>query len=182
MTDLPLHPVIVHLPLALALLMPAFALLAAWAAWTGRLRRSTWLGVIALQALLAGGALAAMSTGEGEEERVEPIVGEAALERHEGYAEQFTWGAGIALAIMLAGLAPQSSARRAAVTLAAAATVGVALLGIRTGHAGGQLVYTHGAAAAYVAPAQGRESASVQRNARPGTAVVEHEDDGDDRH
>ncbi|HSL20957.1 MAG TPA: DUF2231 domain-containing protein [Vicinamibacterales bacterium] len=180
MTDLPLHPVVVHLPLALAFLMPAFALLAAWAAWTGRLRRRTWLGVVALQALLAAGALAAMSTGEREEDRVEPIVGDAALERHEGYAEQFAWGTAVALAIMLVGLAPQSPARRAAVTLAAAATIGVALLGIRTGHAGGQLVYTHGAAAAYATPAKGDVSASRQADAPPAPARIDDED-GDDR-
>jgi len=51
-TQLPLHPLIVHLPLALALLVPLLAagtLLAWWRGWLPG--RRSWAVVVALQAL-----------------------------------------------------------------------------------------------------------------------------------
>ena len=45
-----------------------------------------------------------MNTGEREEDRVERVVPEAALEQHEEYAEQFVWATGFTL--VLAGLVP----------------------------------------------------------------------------
>ncbi len=150
MNPLPLHPAIVHLPMGLAILMPALAAGFAWALWTGRVRTRAWIAVIALQALLLGAGLLAINTGSAEEERVEAVVRESAIEEHEEFAEQFVWATGITL--LLAGFVPVfrnptiSRALAAAVVLA---TVAVAGLGLRVGHAGGQLVYTHGAAAAY---------------------------------
>jgi uncharacterized membrane protein len=98
MTSLPLHPAIVHLPLGLAFVMPALAAGFAWALWTRRVRsRGAWVAVVALQAVLLGGGLVAMNTGEREEERVERIVPDAAIERHEADAEQFVWAVGLTL-------------------------------------------------------------------------------------
>lgn len=47
----------VHLPLALALLMPLFAVVAAWAIWTRRAGRRAWLAVALLQLMLVLGSL-----------------------------------------------------------------------------------------------------------------------------
>jgi uncharacterized membrane protein len=153
-TSLPLHPAIVHLPLGLAFIMPAVALGFAWALWTGRIRPRAWVTIAALQAVLLGAGLVAMNTGEREEERVESVVPDAALERHEEYAEQFVWATGLTLGLALLVLAlPRPGTARA---LAAGVVVGtclVAALAIRVGHAGGQLVYVHNAGAAY-APAR----------------------------
>ena len=52
MGSMPLHPAIVHLPLALAILMPLVATGFAWALWTGRMHPRAWLAVVAFQALL----------------------------------------------------------------------------------------------------------------------------------
>ena len=102
MTSLPLHPAIVHLPLGLAFVIPALAAGFAWALWTGRVRpRGAWLTVIALQALLLGSGFVAMNTGEREEDRVERIVPDAAIERHEEYAEQFVWAVGLTLVALV---------------------------------------------------------------------------------
>ena len=71
MTSLPLHPAIVHLPLGLAFVIPALAVGFAWALWTGRIRqRASWIAILALQAVLLTAGLAAMNTGEREEDRV----------------------------------------------------------------------------------------------------------------
>jgi uncharacterized membrane protein len=156
MTSLPLHPAIVHLPLGLAFVIPALAAGFAWALWTGRVRpRGAWLTVIALQALLLGSGFVAMNTGEREEDRVERIVPDAAIERHEEYAEQFVWAVGLTL--VAAVLVPAFRKPALVHAMAAATVVGtlvVVAAAIRVGHAGGQLVYAHNAGAAYAATGQ----------------------------
>jgi uncharacterized membrane protein len=155
MTSLPLHPAIVHLPLGLAFVIPALAAGFAWALWTGRVRpRGAWVAVIALQAVLLGGGLA-MNTGEREEERVERIVPDTAIERHEEYAEQFVWAVGLTLVaavLVVAFRKPALVHAMAAVTVVGSLVVVAAA--IRVGHAGGQLVYSHNAGAAYAATSQ----------------------------
>jgi uncharacterized membrane protein len=153
MGSMPLHPAIVHLPLAIAILMPLVASGFAWALWTGRVRPRAWLAVVAFQALLLGSGLVATRTGEAEEERVENVIQKSALHRHEALADQFVWAGGFTL--VLAGLVlvvRRPAAVRALVSGVAAATLVVAALGLRVGHAGGQLVYVHGAASAYAQP------------------------------
>lgn len=153
MGSMPLHPAIVHLPLALAILMPLVATGFAWALWTGRIRPRAWLAVVAFQALLVGSSLVATRTGEAEEERVEPVVQESALHQHEELADQFVWAGGLTL--VLAGIVlvvRRPAAVRVLASGVVAATIVVAALGLRVGHAGGQLVYVHGAASAYAQP------------------------------
>ncbi len=150
MNTTPLHPAIVHLPLALAVLMPAFVLAFGWAIWTRRVRPRAWLGVVALQALLVASGVVATETGEAEEDRVEAVVQKSAIHQHEELAEQFVWAA--AATLLLAGLVlavPRPAVTRPLIALVAIATVVVGGLALRVGHAGGQLVYEHGAASAY---------------------------------
>jgi uncharacterized membrane protein len=152
---LPLHPKIVHLPIALAVLMPVMSagLLAAW--WAELLPRRTWLIAVLLQGLLLASGVTALRTGQTEEDRVERVVAERLIESHEAAAERFVWAAGavLLLAIVGATVPKDAYARRAAI----ATTLGTLLvlfLGYRTGEAGGRLVYQHGAADAYVVPAR----------------------------
>jgi uncharacterized membrane protein len=150
-TSLPLHPALVHLPLGLAFVMPILAMGFAWALWKERVRPRAWMAIVALQAVLLAAGLVAMNTGEREEDRVERIVPEPALEQHELYAEQFVWATGATL--VLAGLVFASRKRllTQSLTLATVAgTVIVAAAAVRVGHAGGRLVYVHNAGAAYV--------------------------------
>lgn len=177
MLSMPLHPVMVHLPLALALLMPLFAAAAAWGLWTGRLGRRAWLGIAALQLLLVGTAVFAMQTGETEEDRVEAVVPKGAIHQHEEYAEQFTWGAAAVLALTLVVFAPVGRRAFALVTLAG--TIAVAGLALRVGHAGGQLVYVHNAGAAYTGSPQ-NAGASDQKRERPAAPVATRASRGDD--
>ena len=157
---MPLHPALVHLPLALALVVPLTAggILLGW--WKDALPRRAWWIAVGLQSLLVAGGLAAMQTGEADEERVEEAVGEAAIEAHEAAAQLFVWTAVgvLVLAAGGAGLRDETLARRAA----AASVVGSAIvlaLAIRTGDAGGRLVYEQGAAQVYATGAAGGEAA-----------------------
>jgi uncharacterized membrane protein len=167
---IPLHPKLVHLPIALAILMPLVAtgLLAAWL--RGALPRRTWLIVVALQGILVGSGVMASRSGERDESRVERIVPDAAIEAHEAAAEVFVGASAAVLAIALIALAiPRERVARLAAGVATIGTAAVLVLGYRTGQAGGRLVYEHGAAAAFAAPAA---SASA-----PTCAEDDHDDD-----
>lgn len=151
MDQLLFHPKVVHLPIALAVLMPLVAGGVGLAWWRGWLDRRAWVIVLLLQAALAGSGLVAMNTGENEEERVEEIVPERYIESHEEAAEAFLWASAIVLATMLLPLVlPQGRLRTAAAVGACLGTLLVFGLGYRTGEAGGRLVYEHGAGQAYV--------------------------------
>lgn len=174
MTSVPLHPALVHIPLGLAFVLPALALGFSWALWKDRVRPRAWLVIVLLQAVLLGGGLFAMSTGQREERRVESAVPEAALERHEAYAEQFLWVTGITLATAGAALAfRRPVAVRILTALTVAGTFAVAGTAVRVGHAGGQLVYVHNAAVAYSSGSQAgvEESQQVKKTSLDSRAL-----------
>lgn len=156
MGALPLHPKLVHLPIALAVLMPMLSagLLLAW--WKDLLPRRAWIVAVALQAVLVGSSVLAMRTGEGDGEKVESVVAESAIDAHEEAAEVFTWtAAGVLLLFAAGSVLPGAAAARGAAGVATAATLVVLFLGYRVGQAGGELVYSHGAASAWVSGAAG---------------------------
>lgn len=159
MGSLPLHPMIVHLPIALGVLMPLIAAAILWAWWRGVLPRPAWWGAVALQGMLVLSGVAALRSGEADEERVEEVVPESAIERHEEAAQVFVVGAGLVLALAIAAALLRDEARAKQVAIATAAgTLLVVYLGYRVGEAGGELVYQHDAAAAWAgagAPAGG---------------------------
>jgi uncharacterized membrane protein len=145
----PLHPAVVHFPIALAVLTPLLAALILLAIRSGRAVPASWAVVVLLQALLVGSAWLAHETGEPEEERVENVVDESLIEEHAEAADWVLWtavaglvAAGLGLAGgSLGGWARAGALALSLLTLAAA---------VRTGHLGGELVYRHGAANAYL--------------------------------
>lgn len=149
----PLHPAVVHLPLALAMLAPFAAALAFVVIRRGWLPPRAWLAVVLLQGLLAGSAWFAVETGEDQEERVEKVVRESYIEEHEENAERFLRVAVVALVVSAGGLfaGRGGSVGRGATVVAAALALAAAVF---VGHTGGELVYRHGAADAYVERAQ----------------------------
>jgi uncharacterized membrane protein len=176
MNSLPLHPAIVHIPMGVAMLMPFIAAGFAWALWTRRAGSMAWMAVVALQAVLLASSLVAINTGGNEEERVERVVPESAIEAHEEAAEQFAWASGGTL--VLAALVLLFKRREVAGPLTAGvvvATLAVAGLGYRVGHAGGQLVYQHGAASAYASAGLPGDGAAL-----PAARADQGKDDDDD--
>jgi uncharacterized membrane protein len=145
----PLHPAVVHLPIALATLIPLLAILAILAIRWSFLPSRSWACVVLLQALLVGSAWLALETGEQDEERVERVVAERHVEGHEEAAELFLALAGLSLLAGAAGLRPgrMGGFGRLASTLAGFAVLASA---VQVGHSGGALVYEHGAANAYL--------------------------------
>ncbi len=144
-----LHLMIVHLPLGLAILLPLLLLLLAILDGKGKLTPSAWLAVVLVQVLLTAGSLAALRTGGDEEERVERNVPEAALHAHEEAAEVFLWSTVAGLVLSLTLLLPLGATlRRVLPFLLLGVSVVSLALALRTGKAGGELVYRHQAAAA----------------------------------
>jgi hypothetical protein len=145
------HPKTVHMPLALGMLMPMVAggLLLAW--WRKWLPARAWAIAVVLQALLASSGAIALRSGQAEEHRVEQVVDDDLVHRHERAAERFVWASlGV---LLLMSLALPLLSRRAGAIAAAVATLGtlvVLTLGYRAGKAGGELVYRHGATRAYL--------------------------------
>lgn len=150
MENIPWHPAVVHLPIGIAIILP----LAALGIWIGIIRgywpSRAWLLVIALNALLVGSAFLALKTGEHEEERVEEVVSENAIEKHEEAGERFLLLSGVALALTGAAYfirkKPWENSAKALATFGLAALVFAAY---HTGKSGGQLVYRYGAGQAY---------------------------------
>ncbi len=150
------HPKVVHLPIALAVLLPLIAGGVAVAWWRGWFDRRVWVIVLLFQAALAGSGLLAMNTGEAEEDRVEKVVAERYIEAHAEAAEAFVWASAIVLgAMVLPIVLPAGRWRATAVVSACLGTLLVLGLGVRVGERGGRLVYEHGAAQAYTTAAGG---------------------------
>ena len=137
----PLHPAVVHFPIALLLVGAGFSLLAVvfprWALPTALI---LFLG--------AAGAVVAVQTGEREEHRLPKTTGELheALENHEHAGER---ARNFSLAAAFLAVLTVLTARwRLVKRILAAATAVVALMTAyhvaQAGHYGGALVYEHG--------------------------------------
>ncbi len=184
MSALPLHAAVVHLPLALAAVVPLVLLGLLWTIRSGRLPPRAWALGVLLQGLLVVGALAAVTTGNAEEERVEGSRAESAVEAHAQTAQAFAIASAVVLAGALGALALRRS--RPGFTAAGAGTVllGVLALGlaVRAGHQGGLLVHG-GQAALPSASAEGSvkaEGPTVPPGELGANGEASEEEDDDD--
>ncbi len=185
MTELPLHPKLVHLPLGLAVVLPLVLLVLTFAIYRNWLPpRAWWLGVM-LSALMSASAFIAMNTGDADEERVERVVAEHEIHEHETAAEYFSYiGTGVMLLVVATAFVKDRRkmlALQSLCTLLAIFTLSVA---IRTGHLGGKLVYKYNAAKAYLPNTTAPADTSIMNNrfGKPGGETEketqsEHDDD-----
>jgi uncharacterized membrane protein len=140
----PLHPAIVHFPIALLLLGAAVAVLAIFVrCWHLPLFAAVLLSLGAL------GAVVATVTGEEEEEKVEHAIpaAEPLLEEHADWGERAR-NAGIVAAVfaVIAAIAvgrPVGGRVLSVLTACTALVAGYCVA--QAGHFGGELVYRHGA-------------------------------------
>ena len=180
----PLHPLFVHLPIALTLLVPAFAVGALVAIRRGTTPRRAWGITVALLALLVGSSFAALKTGEREEEVVEDVVAESAIHGHEEAAEAFLLATGVVLLVGAAGLL-NGRLGTVARGVATAGTLALVGAGWQVGHTGGTLAYREGAAGAYATagasgPRDERPAPLASSNQAQEGRSPERDDDRDD--
>lgn len=145
----PLHPSVVHFPVVFGVLLPVVAVVAYWVTRRAPAARGPWLTLAAVSLALVISSWVALRTGRAQEETVESVVAEATIHTHEERGEGLLLGAGLTALIVLVGLAP-GRVGKGARAVAVAASFAIPVLAYRVGHSGGQLVYEHGAASAYV--------------------------------
>lgn len=170
----PLHPAVVHFPIVLAFLLPIFALGTLWAIRRGASHLRAWALPVALAGALALSAWVAVETGEAQEDRVESVLAEGVLHEHEEAGERFLVLAGVLFLVTGVGLLP-GTVGTAGRVVGTAGTVALLVAAIQVGAAGGELVYEHGAASAYVESAGQAASGEVL----PGGGV-ERDDERDE--
>jgi len=185
MLPTPLHPAVVHFPIVLALLLP-LVVAGVWFAIRryGVSPARVWLVAIAFSTALFLATWTAIRTGEAQEDTVEDVIsGERVLHAHEEAAERLFIAAGLLLVLTPLGLlrGRAGSVARGATALASLAAVAVM---VPVGRSGGELVYRHGAAQAYVATtartgAERAPAASESERSRNG-GVREREREGDE--
>lgn len=156
MNGLPLHPAIVHFPLAFALLVPLLGI--AILIWT-RDRDALTLEALrlpaALQLVTLVAAFAAQRTGDDDNRLIEDIVDRAVIHAHEEAGELFFIATGVTMLVWFASAVSRKAAvARKAAVLAVVVGLVAAGLGLRAGEKGGELVYHHGAAEAWPAPVE----------------------------
>jgi uncharacterized membrane protein len=167
MFGIPLHPLVVHFPIVLTVLLPISAAVALWAVRKGATPRKAWAVPLAFSAALALSAWVATQTGEAQEDRVERVVARGALHGHEESAERFLVLSGVLLVVTAGGIA-RGMVGRAARYVSVAGALGLVAAAAQVGHSGGALVYRHGAASAYT-DARAGDNREVSRT---GSAAV----------
>jgi uncharacterized membrane protein len=171
MFGMPLHPMVVHFPIVLVVLLPIFAAVTLWNIRRAPTSSRAWLPTVALAGALTLSAFVAQQTGESQEDRVERVVTRGAIHAHEEAAERFVVLSGALFLISLSGLA-RGTLGSAGRLLTAAGAVALVAAGVQVGHSGGQLVYRDGGAGAYTAPTT---VGTVQTPMPSAVRVEEHE-------
>ncbi len=164
LNNLPLHALIVHMPIALTVLVPLFAVLGLWLGRRVMKPHVAWAFPVGMLALLLASGIAADKTGEQQEDRVEKVVPHAAFEKHEEAAELFLVVTGGVLVLAAGGLMSNSLGKTMRY-VGAAGTLAVLAAGWNVGHSGGQLVYQYNAGAAYSSGAAGAAATAASGQA-----------------
>jgi uncharacterized membrane protein YgdD (TMEM256/DUF423 family) len=98
---MPVHPAVVHLPIAMALTMPPVMILLALAVLKKRIPERAWVMAPLLSLLLSALIYTAMYTGSSDRERLEDRVSMELLDSHEQAAESLLLAS---LACLLSGV------------------------------------------------------------------------------
>lgn len=151
MDGLPLHPALVHFPIAMGLVIPIVgaALLVATRRDDALVGRALWLPA-GLQFLCVVLAFFAQRTGDEDHHLVEDFVDRALIHAHEEAGEVAFISAGVTLLVwFVAAVAKNPGLGRKAGWAAVAVGLVAMGLALRAGKLGGELVYLHGAAQAF---------------------------------
>lgn len=170
---MPLHPIVVHLPIVMMLLLPFVIAVLIVAEKKGIIHEKLWYAVAFYQAIVTGASFLALKLGERDEELVEKFVSEKIIENHEEWGEMLAWTA-LAIFIMILGSIVLKKIKMMKV-MTLVASIGGLLPVVMAGHTGGELVYRHGAAQAHVQKAENQMGPTQNKNEKAGDI-----DDDDD--
>jgi len=147
--QVPVHPMIVHFPLALTFILPILILVFAYLIKTNKMAPQGWLIIIGLQLVVVATGYISLETGENEEDLVAKVLDKKLINEHEEAAEIFVGSAVIGLVLSI-GVFFIRNEIQFPIKLAIA-VIGLlsCYLAFQAGSLGGELVYKHGAASAY---------------------------------
>ncbi len=178
-SGLPLHPIMVHMPMALVILLPlitiaAFVIFKKSEKISGK-KIMIYVGLFHLFLTLS--TFVSLQTGEADEDRVERVVAERYIEIHEHKAEEFMSATGVALVAVFIAAFLLADRFFTPTMIGIMLMQGVLIyLGYQVGHSGGELVYVHNAASVHSQMV--KNSNGVQE--RVPTYKYEEDDDDDD--
>lgn len=147
--ELPIHPMLVHLPLGLSLILPLLILIFLILIKLGKMDSKLWSIIIGLQLLLTFSGYVTITTGENEEEIVKEVVSKKLIALHETKAEMFVGASVITLVLSVGSFFIDRKFQFKTHLTVLAASLFTVFLAFRAGESGGRLVYEHGAASAY---------------------------------
>ena len=155
--QVPVHPLIVHFPMVLTFILPVLIVILAYMIKVNKMTPKGWLIIIGMQLAVVISGYISLETGETEEHRVEKVVSKKLIHEHEEAAEIFVGVSVVALVLSIGTFFLRKELGFRVQMIVALITVVAGYLAYRTGLLGGELVYKHGAAEAYMieAPAEG---------------------------
>ncbi len=148
--EVPYHPLVVHFPIALSFILPPLIVVFAYFIKTNRMNPVSWLIIISLQLMIVATGYIAMETGENDEETVERVVPKKLIHEHEEAAEIFVGSGVIVLVLSVAVFFIRKDLGFIIKMIIAFISLISLFLSIKTGKLGGELVYKHGGASAYI--------------------------------
>lgn len=183
MFDLPLHPLVVHLPIVLGTCLPFIAIFLWWGIGKGHIQKNVWLVLTVLALIYSASAIVGSVTGEDDEDKVEKLVSEKVIEEHEEASEPVAWIAGGLAVVSLAGFLLKNPKHSRNAKLAFVVLSLVAILPLaNAGHTGIELVYKYGAATAYLSKEvrtnlSSEKGMPLERGEKDGEGEKEEDDD-----
>ncbi|HXH31092.1 MAG TPA: DUF2231 domain-containing protein [Bacteriovoracaceae bacterium] len=145
----PLHPYIVHLPVALSYLIPILIIVFAQMIKKNKMAPAAWLVIIGIQLVITVTGYVALETGETEELAVDKLVSKKLIHEHEEASEIFVGSTVLALVVSIAAFFIRKEFQFYIKLAVGVISLGSVFLAYSTGKLGVELVYKHGAAAAY---------------------------------
>lgn len=142
MFDLPLHPIAVHFPIAIGMLMPLLIIIVILGIKRWSWPQQIWNVLVVFQFVCVVSSFAAVNLGEKDEDRIKSSVSSEMLEEHEELGEKVPWTSGILLIVMLVPLFTQRK-QKMFMAFSLACSLGLCVHLIVTGHTGGKLVYSN---------------------------------------
>ncbi len=146
--DIPLHPVMVHFPIALSVITPIifFVVLVGITKYNWPFK--AWVVPVIFQIVLFLSALGAKELGEDDEDKVKTVVQEVFIHDHEEWGERFVW---VQLGILVMTGSGLIFPGRLRIKKVGAIVSGLGIIAtVLVGHSGGQLVYKYNAGQAYL--------------------------------
>ena len=159
-SDLPLHPAVVHLPIALTLVMPLIIFILIVIEKQEMASLKNWSVALILQIVVAASSMLASNLGEKDEEIVERVVSGAWIHLHEEWGEKVVWFSFGVLGVMILSLLLRRV--RFVKFLVLLASLAAIYPVLQAGKSGGELVYRHGAAQAHIQAAGSIPSVPVE--------------------